>query len=52
MFPNEILLYLLLAVGKMMKEKRDTCPESLSCYLTCDIHTKPEQHPFFLLAAK
>ena len=43
---------LLLAEGKMMKETRDTCPESLSCYFTCDVHAKLEQHPFFLPVAK
>ena len=37
---------LLLAEGKMMKEKRNTCPESLSRCLACDIHAKPEQHHF------
>ena len=34
---------LLLAEDKMLKKKRDTCPESLSCYFTHDIHAKPEQ---------
>ena len=43
---------LLLAEGKMMKETRNTCPESLSCYFTCGIHAKLEQHPFFLPVAK
>ena len=42
----------LLAEGKMMKEKRDTCSKSLSCYFTCDIHAKDEQYPFFLPVAK
>ena len=38
---------LLLAEDKMLKKKRDTCPESLSCYFTHDIHAKPEQYPIF-----
>ena len=42
---------LLLAEGIKMKEKRDTCPESLNRCFVCEIYAKPEQHPFFLPVA-
>ena len=43
---------LLLAEGIKMKEKRDTCPGSLSRCFVSEIYANPEQHPFFLPVAQ
>ena len=43
---------LLPTERKRWKEKRDTCPKSLSCFFACGLNAKPEQYPFLLPAVK